>query len=379
MKLQKPVFLLTLAALFATGCQSDEENLSETPKIRLAPAEVLEVQTVDEYPIEKRFVGTVEAKRTSHLAFELAGTIETISRDEGEPVKKGDLLAAIDTSRLEARKKELQAALTEAEANLTLARLNIERNEKLVKTGAVSRSQTDEATRNLAASQANVNRIQAQLDSVAVDLGKSKLLAPFDGIIAKRNADEGSIVSPNEDILEVIESGNLEIRAALAGESVDDLQVGDKLEIDIGGDTRELVVSRILPLRDSVTRSIDVILSVPGEWNDRLRDGDIIEVIDSSSVNEKGVFLPRDALTESTRGLWACFVAMKDPEAGPEAHRLDRRDIEVIQEYADSVFVRGPLQTGDWVLSSGLQKVAPGQRVKVVKVKQSDTATAPSL
>ncbi|MEM7600046.1 MAG: hypothetical protein AAF357_01365, partial [Verrucomicrobiota bacterium] len=89
------------------------------------------------------------------------------------------------------------------------------------------------------------------------------------------------------------------------------------------------------------------------------------------TVESEGFFLPRDSLTESVRGLWACYVATLDEEAGPDAFRLDRRDLEVLHEYSDHVFVRGAIEEGDWVLANGLQKVAPGQRVKILNEDKS--------
>ncbi len=89
----------------------------------------------------------------------------------------------------------------------------------------------------------------------------------------------------------------------------------------------------------------------------------------TEEIETPGFFIPREALTESVRGLWACFVALPDSEAGPESYRLDRRDLEVLHEYSDRVFVRGAIQDGDWVLANGLQKVAPGQRVKVLAIE----------
>jgi hypothetical protein len=130
----------------------------------------------------------------------------------------------------------------------------------------------------------------------------------------------------------------------------------------------EALVSRILPHRDSRTQTVDLILSVPESVND-IRDGDLVELIAGGEVQEKGFILPREALTEGIRGLWSCFVAVHDPDAGPEAHRLDRRDLEVVHQYADAVVVQGAIKEGDFILSSGLHKVAPGQRVQIELVE----------
>ncbi len=364
-------FLMTGLAIALTGCGSKEEEVAKA-EVRLASVEVLEIESSAGYPIQERFVGMVEARRRSDLAFELAGTIEEVNVDEGESLKAGAVLARIDTSRLEARRDELQAALTQATATRELATKVLARLEKLVDRGGVSVRELDEAVERVAAASAGVSQIEAQLVSVEVDLGKSVLRAPYDGTVARRLIDEGTVVSPNELVFQWLEAGELEIRVGMATEAVSTLKPGGSIEvITNAGKQVELTVLRILPQRDRATRTVDVILAVPAEASS-LRDGDLVSALRTAKIEEDGFFLPRDALTESVRGLWACYVAIPDPEAGPEAHRLDRRDLEVVHEYTDEVFVRGAIGEGDWVLENGLQKVAPGQRVKIIQVNETD-------
>lgn len=369
MKLLFKMFGISGGLLLLSGCGSDEAGVEET-QIRLASAEVLEAKPSPGYPIEERFVGMVEARRRSELAFELAGTIEEVLVDEGESVAAGEILARIDTSRLKAREEELSAALKQAIASRDLAGKVLERIERLVKQGGVSVQDLDEAVERLEAATAGVTQIEAQLKSVEVDLTKSILLSPYDGTVARRHVDEGTVVSPNEIVFEWLEAGALEVRVGMATEAVGQLKPGGRVEVrSKAGELIELEVLRILPQRDRATRTVDVILSLPSNKH-LLRDGDLVSALRTEVVETPGFFLPRDALTESVRGLWACYVALPDPEAGAEAHRLDRRDLEVLHEYPDRVFVRGAISEGDWVLANGLQKVAPGQRVKILGVEE---------
>ncbi|MDF1657510.1 MAG: efflux RND transporter periplasmic adaptor subunit [Verrucomicrobiales bacterium] len=360
-----PVLILLLS-----GCGGGEKPMAES-EVRLASVEVLEVEPSQGYPIRERFVGMVEARRSSDLAFELAGTIDEVSVDEGESVSAGAVLARIDTSRLEARRDELAAALKQANATKELSRKVLERLEKLVERGGVSVQELDEAIERVVAAAAGVSQIEAQLKSVEVDLGKSVLRAPYDGTVARRFVDEGTVVSPNALVIEWLEAGELEVRVGMASEAVGQLKRGGKVEvISNAGETIDLEVLRILPQRDRQSRTVDVILALP-ENKGSLRDGDLVSAMRTETIDSEGFFLPRDSLTESVRGLWACYVATPDLEAGAEAHRLDRRDLEVLHEYSDQVYVRGAIREGDWVLSSGLQKVAPGQRVKIIKVNKT--------
>lgn len=369
------VTAIAALGLLSTGCErSGDESEAE---IRLAPVEVLEVEGAPGYEVEQRYVGAVEARRRSRLAFELGGTLESVHFEEGEAVEAGSVLAEIDSDRLRARRNELEATREQAVATRDLAESTLNRFDTLTDRRAVSEQERDEARERLETAEASIRRIDSQIDSVDVDLEKSRLAAPFAGTLARRHVDEGAVVSPNQPVFELLETDRLEVRAGLSEEAVRGLEPGQEIAVrSAEGERVSLPILRVLPQRDPRARTIDVILDL-GAADLSPRDGDLVTVLRTMRVDEPGFFLPRNSLTESTRGLWACFVAVPDPDAGPEAHRLDRRDLEVLHEYADTVYVRGSLEPGDWVLSTGLQKIAPGQRVRIIEVNtpESDPAT----
>ena len=359
-------FVFSLVGCERSGGEADAE-------IRLAPVEVLEVKRASGYRVEQRYVGTVEARRSSRLAFELGGTLETVHFEEGETVEAGATLAEIDTDRLQARRNELEATREQAVATRDLAETTLKRFDALTDRRAVSEQERDEARERLETAEASIRQVDSRIETIEVDLEKSRLVAPFGGTLARRHVDEGAVVSPNQPVFELLETDRLEVRAGLSEEAVRGLKPGDEVAVrSASGEPASLTVLRILPRRDPRARTVDVILDL-GAADLSPRDGDLVTVQRTMRIDESGFFLPRDSLTESTRGLWACFVAVADPEAGPEAHRLDRRDLEVLHEYADTVFVRGALKAGDWVLSTGLQKIAPGQRVRIIEVESAES------
>jgi len=307
-------------------------------------------------------VGKVEAARSSELGFELAGTVRALTVDEGQRVEAGQLLGELDTARLEAQKNELEAALEEARASRRLAAVTFERAGRLEKSGAVSKQRLDEAKRQIDSAEAAVALIEAQKASVEVNFTKSQLRAPYAGIVAERRADEGSVLNAGMPVFRILESEHLEVRAGLAPSAASELSVGQEVELsDSMG--RHLVskVDRILPGRDETTRTVDVILLVEDE-NSSLRDGDLIQVILRREIREEGFWVPRTSLTESVRGLWAAYVLVPDERDGVFA--AERRQIEIMYQTGDRLFVRGALRDGEQVVVDGLQRVVPGQRVR---------------
>ena len=106
---------------------------------------------------------------------------------------------------------------------------------------AVSTQQWDEADRGYAAQAAVLRRVAAQLESIDVDIEKSRLLAPFAGVVARRFVDEGAVVSAGEPLLRLLEIGHPEVRIGISVALAKSLKVGD--ERLVRADGRELTAA----------------------------------------------------------------------------------------------------------------------------------------
>ncbi len=355
---------LCFACYLMVGCGSNDKD--KASRIELVPMEVIEVRSLEKFPVEEKFTGVVEASRTARLAFEVPGTVVSIAFDEGETVEKGATIAVIDTERLEAQRNQVEASLAQAEASRTFAASEYERDQKLFELDAATGQQLERKKEAIDSANAAIEQIDSQLSAIDVDLGKSELKAPFSGTISQRMIDEGAVVSPNQPAFTLLETGALEVRVAMNLEPEDVPEAGSGLLAELpGGERLELPVVRILPQRDSRTRTTDVILSL-SDRETRLKPGDLVTVIALKTVDGNGFLVPRSALTESSRGLWSCFISEPAPDVQEGAERITRTDLEIIHEYTDSVVARGGVTEGDRIIATGLQKVSAGQYVRVV-------------
>jgi RND family efflux transporter MFP subunit len=114
--------------------------------------------------------------------------------DIGARVKKGDLLAVIDTPELNQQLQQARADLETSKANLALAKITADRWQNLIKTRSVSQQSTDQATQNLSATQASVDSYAANVRRLEDLVSFEKVYAPFDGIITVRNTDIGWLI-----------------------------------------------------------------------------------------------------------------------------------------------------------------------------------------
>ncbi len=355
---------LCFACCLMAGCGSNDKD--KASRIELVPMEVIEVRSLEKFPVEEKFTGVVEASRTAQLAFEVPGTVVSIAFDEGETVEKGATIAVIDTERLKAQRNQVEASLAQAEASRTFAASEYRRDQRLFELDAATGQQLERKKEAIDSANAAIEQINSQLAAIDVDLGKSELKAPFPGTISQRMIDEGAVVSPNQPAFALLETGALEVRVAMNLGVKNTMTAGTEIIAELSdGERLEMPVDRVLPQRDSRTRTTDVILSL-ADQETGLKPGDLVTVIALKMVEENGFLVPRSALTESSRGLWSCYISMPAPDVQDEAERITRTDLEIIHEYTDSVVARGGVTEGDRIIATGLQKVSAGQFIRVV-------------
>lgn len=328
---------------------------------------VIRVALTDVYEIRRPFIGQVEAARASDIGFELPGTLAEVAVDEGDRVAAGDLLARLDDARLQARLGELEAGLAQSRAELELARATRSRVEAAVAFEGVSEQEVDQARQQVAALEAAVALADSRLRSARVDLAKSRLTAPWDAVVVARRADEGQVLGAGQPVLSLVERAPARARVGVAGDTAPELAPGQQVDLEIAGEQWPASVRAVLPVRDPRARTIDVILQLPPHAG--ALPGDLVRLVLSRQIPAKGAWLPIGALTEAGRGLWSVFVAEPleaSDNDGDATHRLQRRLVQVVHQEGDRAYVQGALADGEPVVADGLQRVSPGQRVRLV-------------
>jgi RND family efflux transporter MFP subunit len=326
---------------------------------RLLPVGTVIAQQTESYPVERSFVGRVEAQRESDVGFELAGLLAKINVDDGARVRAGQLLASLDAELLEARREELVSARAQARANLDLASKTRKRIKDLQARDFASSQDRDEAIEGVSVKQAALEKADAAIRSIDVRIRKSQLRAPYDALVAARHFDEGQVIAAGVPVLRLYQDSEPEARIAIASDSVDRLRQGDEYLLRIRDRDVPATLRSVLPKRDASTRSVDAIFTLSVPFNG-IRRGDLARLVLTERIVATGIELPLTALTESSRGIWAVYVA----EPGPgDTSTLSRRQVEVLHLVGEEVFVSGTLEAGEQVVRAGLHRLVPGQRV----------------
>lgn len=320
------------------------------------------VQWQDGYEVTRYFVGRIEARQESDLGFELGGMVRQVLVDEGDLVHAGDVVAVLDSDRLNAKRQELVAARDEARARLELAVLTLTRLTEALELNATSRQAYDDADDSRAAAAAALDRAEAAIASIDVDIEKTALRSPFDALVSDRHVDSGQVVDPGVPVLRLFERARPKARIGVAGQSVASIHQGNTVGVLVGEREVRGQVSAVLPTRERRGRAVDVIVELDAEL-DGLRRGDLARLALTRRVESRGFWVPMQALTEGTRGLWSLYT-FGEPDADGATSRLLQTHVEVLHVEPDRAYVRGAVHENQRFVARGLQRVAPGMAVR---------------
>lgn len=361
-------FLVIMAALIAGGVFFAQTQRAtggaivavETPQP--ISVEVVAVARQDRLALQERFSGIAETRRTSLLGFERGGRITRLRVDVGDQVAAGQELASLDTRALEAQLNAAMAQVDEARAARDLALATVQRLRPLFDDDLTPKQRIDEAEAALTQAEARIAAGEAQADLIRVQIGLSSISAPFDGMVTARLSDEGTIASPSQPVLRIAETGEVEFRFGLPAKLAANLEAGDLLELTtIGGEPVPTVVKALTGVVDPTLRTVEVVFETTGERT--VPPGTIVSLSFERTVPERGFWVPVTALNEASRGLWTVYVAEDD---GSGDWVAAQRLVEIIQAEENRAYVRGPIEDGEKVIRSGLQRLTPGMPVTPV-------------
>lgn len=358
------VWLIALIALIALvllmKASGNGQTIKPPTEAKKHLVNVMSIEWHKQYVQKRLVVGRAEALQTAALGFDLAGTVVNLLVDEGQSVMRGQVLAELDDQRLRAQMAELKAILARASSEANLAKLSLKRVVELVNKKLESTQRLDETTESVNAATAFVDEILARQQTLEVEIGKSKLRAPFDGSVVSRLVDEGTVVGAGQTVFNLQQNGQLQVRFALPVDYLDKLVVGQT--ITLSTQTTQLLgeVKSIAKQRRLDTRTVDVIIALT-ESNLSILAGDLIQLDISSDIIAQGFWVPRKALVSGVRGLWSLFaIANVDGE-----QQLVAKLVEMIHADDKKAFVRGALLEGESVVIEGVQRLVPGQKVMV--------------
>jgi len=261
--------LVLLAAVLA-GCSNGRETASAAPET-VANVAVVSAQMAS-VPDLVEAVGTLRAAQTSQLAAQMMGNIVEIRAQEGDRIRRGQVLAVIDEAqpraaldRATAVDLASQQEIAAADSDSSLAEATFKRYQTLYERKSVSPQEFDEVKARYQAAQARRDmaragqaQARAGLQQARTALGYARILAPFDGVVTERKADVGTLASPGMPIFTVEDVRRYRLEATVNETDLRYVRMGQQVPVlvDAVGD-RELKgkVVEIVPAADPGSRS----------------------------------------------------------------------------------------------------------------------------
>lgn len=247
----KPViYLLPALALFA-GCAKhpapDAVAGANLPPARVQTATV----SVENVAGLTEVTGTVRPVQRAQLAAKLMGAIEEMPVTLGQAVRSGDLLVKIAAG-------EITARLTQAQAQLNIARRDLDRERDLLPKGA----STADMVRGL---EDRLTMMQAMVREAEVMLGYAEIRAPFAGVIARKSAHPGDLAAPGQVLLELEGTADFQVEAAVPDSLAAGLARGAELRVELPAVqlTFTGVLAELSSAADAQARSVLAKISVP--------------------------------------------------------------------------------------------------------------------
>ncbi len=251
---------IAVAAALAPACArgTTEEEAATIPSI------VADTGKVTRQDIARMLTirGTVAARPNDDVRISalVPGRVVAVRAAEGDGVAMGQVVAEIDPRPYEDQQRQVKAALAQASAKLENAKLNLPRTERLLERGIASAKEVEDARTELAAAQAGVEEAQAALDTAALQLSRTRVVAPIAGVVVKRLVSVGEQVDGTaaQPILEVANLDEVEVAASLPSEQLSQVRVGSPVTIvpdAYAGRAFEGVVIAIAPAIDATTNA----------------------------------------------------------------------------------------------------------------------------
>ena len=320
------------------------------PAVEVARVAIARVQD------DAQAVGSLRSRQSVILRPEVAGRVAQIGFEDGARVRRGQLLVQLDDVLQ-------RAELSQAQAQLSIASANLQRNQELVEQNFVARRVLDESQANLQVAQAQVALAQARLQ-------RMRITAPFDGTVGLRRINLGEYVKDGADLVNLEDTSALIVDFRLPERYQSRIAVGQTVQVQMDalpGKNFAARVQALDPLLDVDGRSIAVRATLPTAAGRELRPGMFARVLTVFAVDEAALVVPEEAIVP--QGGQQFVILIETQGEGDAIKRLSRRaEVQLGLRRGAQVQITSGLAAGDTVVVAGQQRLQKdGTAVRVVE------------
>jgi membrane fusion protein, multidrug efflux system len=290
--------------------------------------------------------GTLRSDEDATISTEISGRVSGVHFREGQMVAQGELLFTLDDAIY-------RAEVATAEANLELSKRNAERARELLERNAGTERARDEADAQLAIDRADVNLARTRLE-------KTRIMAPFDGVIGLRQVSVGEYVTPGQDLVNVEDIEPIKVDFRIPERLLSVVKPGQTIEVIVEAwpeRTFEGEVFAIDPQINAEGRSIVLRARIDNE--DRLlRPGLFARVRLITARRDDAILVPEQAIVPQADSRYVFKVV---------DGKVQRTEVEVGTRRVGEAEILSGLKAGDVVVTAGQMKLQDGVAVRVLE------------
>ena len=370
--LRKTMLVLAVASALVAckGGKDPAKTDAKAVQLQVAPEDLLTVQSnaLASGPV---ITGSVQPERKADLRAEVSAVVLQVLKENGETVKRGDVLVRLDETAIRDSLNSAEAAARASGQALEQAERQLERLKTLRASGMTSMQTLDDAEvrRNSAQSEVAAARTRAVL--ARQQLQRTLVRAPFDGVVSDRKVSAGDTAAIGKEMLKVIDPASMRFEGRVSADKISQVKVGQPVSFRINGYDQEFqgTVKRIDPSANDVTRQVEVLVgfanSVQPKVSGLYGEGRI------DTDTKAALMLPEGALVKA--GDKAYTWRLKDKTLTKAPLLVGTRD-----QRTGSYEIKGGLAAGDMVMRTPSSAFKDGQKVEMAPARvASAAATAP--
>ena len=361
--------LLAGSVLFAGSHPADARN--EAGKKGRPPAPV-KVSTVLQKEVETlvTLIGSAEPWLETVVASEGSGLVKEVLVEEGDRVRKGQILCKQNTTQLELKLEAAKAALAEARVQETQAERELQRQKRLYNIKSVSEKAYDDARFASEASRKKVARLQAELRALEDQFNKKIIRAPVSGYIVERHSLLGQWLGEGKPVVTLVVPDPILFMVPVPERHIPAMKKGDSARVTFDALPKSSftgIIDAVIPRADSVARTFPVRIKIPNRDN-AIKSGMLGRATLPVGNPHQAVLVPKDALVLSSSGTVVYIV--KDDKA----HIVP---VRVGPAHGDLIEIQGRLKAGSNVVVRGNERLRPGQPVRIMEEGKPGYPSAP--
>ena len=359
------VFVTLLVSGIWSRVEAEKSLRAETTQVALTSVSVALPKQAT--PAQEIILpGNVEPYITSPIYSRTNGYLKKWYFDIGAHVKKGQLLAVIETPEVDQQLQQARSNLLTAQANLTLAGITKTRYQGLLKTNAVSKQDVDNAVGAYNANKAIVEADQAAVQQYTALVSFEEIYAPFDGVITARNTDIGDLINSGSsggvktDLFHVAQPGTLRVYVNVPEEYSRGIKVGMTADLTLAEFPGRKFQGKVVRTADAInvtTRTLLIEVDVDNP-SGTLLTGSYAEVHLAVPTQSSTYLIPVNTLLFRTEGLHVGIV--KDG-------KVVLTTVTPGHDFGNEIEIVAGLKSDDQIIVNPPDSIVQGQQVQIVQ------------